>query len=148
MKETFPISDEMVYDRIVPDDCSFLREELGFQIIETLWSESFGGDALVVLATEGLQVRFVRDRGQLFFDLRPDGTEKWYSIDLVRALIRGRKAFHAIMDKENAGFVRDHFQQILQLISPERVNDTTEKLEKLKRSRMKMESPHWRSRKT
>lgn len=132
---TSPPSNEMVYARIVPDACSYLREEHGFQIIESLWSESFGGDALVVLATEGLQVRFVRDRGQLFFDLRPDESDKWYSVDLVRALISGRKAFHAIMDEENAGFVRDHFQEIMQLFSPERVNDTTEELEELKRSR-------------
>jgi hypothetical protein len=117
--------------------CSFLYKDWGFKFIDSEVSKSFGGDSFLVLAINGLQVRFVRDRGQLFFDFKPDNTKVWYSIDLMRELINEEGEFHSLMDEENAIFLRDNFKKILNLFSSENLSETEKRLDELKVIRSK-----------
>lgn len=116
-------------------NCSYLYNSFGFRFVDSKVSDSFGGDALLVLANDSVQVRFVRDRGQLFFDLQPKGFKNWYSIDLIRAMVGNQEVFKSVMDEDNAIFLKSNFKAILNSFSQGRTKGTIEKLEKLKKVR-------------
>ena len=68
----------------------YLWDGARYRITGSEVSTSNGGDALLLVESEELRLRFVRDRGQLFLDFQPsfsspDGA--WFSIDLVLSLI-------------------------------------------------------------
>ncbi len=120
--------------------CSFLYDRNRFRFVDSMVSDAFGGDSLLVLASEKLQLRFVRDRGQLFLDFRPaqqKSDKGWYSIDLVRQLITGESDYHSLMDEENAGFLKENLETIEQLFSERNVEDTLSRLKELRRKRSK-----------
>ncbi len=120
--------------------CSFLYERNRFRFVDSMVSDAFGGDSLLVLASEELQLRFVRDRGQLFLDFRTarqKGDKGWYSIDLVRQLITGEREYHSLMNEENARFLKENLDTIEQLFSERNIKDTLSSLKELRRKRSK-----------
>lgn len=48
--------------------CAFLFEGNRFRVVDSQASDSFGGDALVVLSSSTLRLRLVRDRDQIIGD--------------------------------------------------------------------------------
>ncbi|MDL2320843.1 hypothetical protein LJC47_00640 [Desulfosarcina sp. OttesenSCG-928-B08] len=73
--------------KFILDHCSFLYKKFGFKFVDSLLSESFGGDALLVLEAHGMQIQFIRDRSQLIFLLKPKDTKEWCSIDIFRMML-------------------------------------------------------------
>jgi hypothetical protein len=81
--------------------CSFLYKDLGFRFVDSQCSKSFGGDAFLILASDKVRFRFVRDRGQLFADFQePTSGAKaeWFSIDIVRKHLTGESDYKAEMN--------------------------------------------------
>lgn len=121
--------------------CSFLYEIKGFKFINSATSESFG-NASLTLGSTFLNIRFIRDRGQLFTDFQSNlygkkNAQSWYSIDIVRQLISNEKKYYALMDSKNATFLRNHIDIIIDLFSRSKVKDTILKLKRLETIRAK-----------
>jgi len=51
------------------DEYSFLYKEFNFKIIDSLYTKTFGGDSYIILSNNQLQIRFTKDRGQLFIQV-------------------------------------------------------------------------------
>jgi hypothetical protein len=120
--------------------CSFLWADARYRITDSEVTTSFGGDSWLTIASEALQMRFVRDRGQLFLEFREAdarGKAAWYSIDLFRRLITGERQASAELDEGYATFLRQHLVEIESLFSEERLPETRKRLHDLMRLRSK-----------
>ncbi len=116
--------------------CSFLYERNRYRFVDSYVSDAFGGDSFLVLASETMQIRFVRDRGQLFLDYRSaqqEGNESWYSIDVVRQLMTGKNECHSLMNEENAHFLKANLDEIERLFSEANLKETLRRLKKLEK---------------
>ena len=118
----------------------YLWDGARYRITGSEVSTSNGGDALLMVESEELRLRFVRDRGQLFLDFQPsfsspDGA--WFSIDLVRRLWTGQRDETAELDGGYASFLRDYLQEIEHQFGAEQWPATSVSLKKLKAKRAK-----------
>jgi hypothetical protein len=80
--------------RLLADFCGFLWVAGRYRIVESR-VDSRGHDALVVVASGAVRLRFMWRRGRLFLELEAAGTGRAagrYSIDQVRTLMTGE--FH------------------------------------------------------
>ena len=99
--------------RFLVEHCSFLLAPDRYRFADSRASASFGGDAYLMLSGERLDVRFVRDRGQLFLDVRGTGdATEWFSIDLIRRLVTRDRPESAVLDEACARFLRDDLDDI------------------------------------
>ncbi|OWU65928.1 MAG: hypothetical protein CBB60_002165 [Armatimonadetes bacterium Cent15-Ar3] len=120
--------------------CSFLYKDLGCRFVDSQCSKSFGGDALLILASDKVRFRFVRDRGQLFADFQGPtaGTDdEWFSIDIVRKHLTGESEYHSEMNPENIAFLKERFSEIEGLFQPSSLTATRKQLHKLEAERAK-----------
>lgn len=93
-----------------------------------------GGNALLIVESPTVRLRFIRDQGQLFLDLQPtaDTTETWFSVDLVRQLFLGRPEESAVLNEEYATFLRERLADIEERFSPDVWPSTQGEFEQLK----------------
>lgn len=101
--------------------------------------KTFGGNAYIILSNETIEVRFVRDREQLFLDFRATGhrrTRSWYSMDVVRQLLTGEIG-RSEMDEENATFLKSRFPEIQERFAKPRIAETEANLKAFEAARAK-----------
>lgn len=120
--------------------CSFLYREYGLKFVDSEASGAFGGNAYLVLASDDLYVRMIRDRGQFLLDFQSRLKLKrkprwWYTVDLVRQLVTREEGYSSTLDHQNVEFLRRHFPEILERFSPSRYEETRAELEKLAKVR-------------
>lgn len=118
----------------------FLWEGARYRITGSEVATSNGGDAMLLVESEGLRLRFVRDRGQLFLDVQSSAAkleDEWFSIDLIRRLRTGQREESAELDESYASFVREHLPEIEYQFNAEEWHLTLAKLKKLKAKRAK-----------
>ncbi|GEA82079.1 hypothetical protein CUD01_25230 [Cellulomonas uda] len=118
---------------------AFLWESAKFKIVDSEVSVSNGGDALLVVESKVLRMRFVRDRGQLLLDLQPvsaSGVE-WYSIDLIRRLLTGVPETSSLLDESYSDFLCDHMSEIEGRFVPGAWSESRASLERLKELRFR-----------
>jgi hypothetical protein len=119
--------------------CSFLYSEFDFRFVDSEVSESFGGNAYLVLASGSLRIRFVWDRSQLFAEFQSTfqpRKKEWYLIDMVRQLVEPRReGYLSLMDADHALFMRRHMREIVALFSKDRILDTIRRLKEVTRQR-------------
>jgi hypothetical protein len=97
---------------------SYLTLEYEFEINVNEQSESFGGNALIVLKRDHLYLRFVKDRGEIYLDFSNDQfikNKKWYSIGLVRNQILNEESFNDQMTVENQIFLKKRLDDIVEI---------------------------------
>jgi hypothetical protein len=116
----------------------FLWDGARYRITGSEITTGNGADALLLVESVDLRLRFVRDRGQLFLDFQPragklDG--EWFSVDLLRRLCTGLREETGEFDESYASFVRDHLLEIEQWFGAEEWPETYAKLKKLKAKR-------------
>lgn len=95
---------------------SFLYSKYGFRITDSMVSDSFGGDAYLVIEREELRIRLVRDRSQYFIELQStqkSQSNSWFTVDLLRGLMGLPSDDNAFMTNENAQFLETHLDAIL-----------------------------------
>jgi len=124
----------------------FLIEHLAFlyapdryRFVDSRTSEGFG-DAYLVLESDALRVRLVRDRSQLFMDVQSvgqHGDRDWYSIDIVRQLVTGERQTTAELSPDYAQFLERHLDEIERRFSDEELPATVSALKALQDERAK-----------
>ena len=95
---------------------SFLYSKYGFRITDSLVSDSFGGDAYLIIEGEELRIRLVRDRSQYFIEFQStqrSQSDSWFTVDLLRGLMELPADDNAFMTNENAQFLETHLEVIL-----------------------------------
>lgn len=118
----------------------FLWAGARFKIVGSEVSTSNGGDALLLVESDLLRMRFTCDRTQLLLDLQPADTSsrnEWFSIDLIRRLFLGTREESAVLDESYAEFIRDHLADIERAFSGESWPQTRSRLKELKVKRAK-----------
>ena len=120
---------------------SFLWLGARYRIIDSMVSTHFGGDAYLVVASDSLRLRFVRDRGQLFLDLQPAWAAKqaeWYSSDLVHRLVVKKTLESAELSDRVVRFFSENLRDIEALFATREAFKVTKvELDRLKNIRAK-----------
>lgn len=89
---------------------SFLYQDHGYKLVD---SEVLGADAVLVLASEEMRIRLIRDRGQLFLDFQAaDGLDEWYSVDILWHHLRGEPRRSSELDDAYVEFVATRLEDI------------------------------------
>jgi hypothetical protein len=94
--------------------CSFLWGG-GYRIIDSRYSPQNFGNAMVLVASDLLRMRFILERGQLLLHLQepePKKPDKSYSIDIVCQLITGEKQASSLLNEAYADFLRKNIREI------------------------------------
>lgn len=118
----------------------FLWHGARFRIVGSQVTTSNGGDALLLVESDRVRLRFLCDRRQLMLELQPSHaapSEAWYSIDLVRRLFLGRREASALLDESYAAFLEKHLDEVEDRFSSERWISTRVELEALRAQRAK-----------
>lgn len=118
----------------------FLWSGARFKIIGSEVSTSNGGDALLLVESNRLRMRFVSDRTQLLLDVQPARTSvpnEWFSIDLIRRMILGAPELSAVLDESYAAFIKQYLNEIEERFSSEDWPQTHSQLQTLKVKRAK-----------
>jgi hypothetical protein len=118
----------------------FLWAEARFKITGSELAISNGGDALLVVESDRLRLRFVSDRRQLVLDFQPAATStpnEWFSIDLIRRMMTGARESSSILDESYAEFIEHHLAEIEERFSIENWAVTHSRLQGLARKRAK-----------
>jgi len=119
---------------------SFLYKDMSCRFVDSQVSSSFGGDAFLILATDKVRFRLVRDRGQLFGDFQEVSAvpnDEWFSIDIVRKHLTGEPGYYSELNSENAVFLKEHFRSIENLFESSSLTETQKQLHKLEAERAK-----------
>jgi hypothetical protein len=116
----------------------FLWSDARFRIVGSEVSTSNGGDALLVVESEHLRLRFACDRRQLLLDFQPVAVAEardWFSVDLIRRLFLGRREMSAVLDESYADFLGRNLEEIDDRFSPQNWPETRRDLRRLERVR-------------
>jgi hypothetical protein len=122
--------------------CLFAPEEDGpgrYKLVDSETVSSFG-NAYVVVASDRLRLRFVRDRSQLFLEFQPsteEADDSWYSTDVIYRLLTGERQDSAELTESYARFVCENLDEIEGRFAPNRRLETIERLKDLERRRAK-----------
>lgn len=118
----------------------FLWDQARFRITGSDVTNVNGGDALLLVESDVLRLRFVRDRGQLVLDFQPvagDAASEWFSVDLIRRLLLGKPETSGLLDESYAAFIGQHLDAIEDRFRSERWPATQADLNRLKVKRAK-----------
>jgi hypothetical protein len=118
--------------------CPFLLTSPRYRFVDSEVGSSFG-DAYIVLESNALRLRFIRDRGQLFLDFQSPsqtGERHWFSIDVVRRLLTGDQPESAELDADYATFLEGNLEEIESRFA-QRLDETLGHLRELERARAK-----------
>ncbi len=91
----------------------FLFESGGYRIVDSR-ARGTAGDALVVLESESLRLRLVRDRAEMSLDFQPNPPidDDWIGVGVARRwLIDDRPGFDHL-DESAVAFLREHLEDI------------------------------------
>ena len=116
----------------------FLWSGARFRIVGSEVSTSNGGDALLLVESSQLRLRFVSDRTQLLLDFQPSETvnpNEWFSIDLIRRMILGNREFSAVLDESYVEFLQRNLDEIENRFSNENWPIPRSQLQALKKKR-------------
>lgn len=82
-----------IYEEIKPF-FSALLDAHGFRVVSESHEPASFGDGLIVLQSEDLRLRFVRDRGQIFADISPAGQagDGWHQLQRVKEFLQRHDA--------------------------------------------------------
>jgi hypothetical protein len=100
--------------RKLVEEYSFLYKEYGLKIVDSLYTEVFGGDSYVILSNNELQIRFTRDRGQLFIQIKNINQIKWEPLHIIKNEFEGINHSTSFMNTENALFLKKYLENKFQ----------------------------------
>ena len=120
--------------------CTDLYEKFGFKIVDSVATSSFGGNGMVILESDEIKLKFIRDREQMFLDfLSKYDTKKnnWYSLDLIRQLLTNEQKCHSLLNKDNGHFLKNNIARIIEIYKKPNAIATLQSLAILEKKRTK-----------
>jgi hypothetical protein len=92
----------------------YLFEPGRYRFVDSTSGRSFGGDAMVLLESETLRLRFTRDRSQLLLEFQPIQGRKneWFSPGLLRGLLLGDRGGSEVLSDEWASYLESALDEL------------------------------------
>lgn len=121
---------------------SHFLDDLGFRKVEEMYDVESFGDSTVILESDKLQVRFIRDRGQVFADISSSlDPTSWWDLALVAELtgttIESEKSTQSSCSLvQLVSFITRNYQTIVRLFTEDDFLRTRQELERLEKQRM------------
>ncbi len=99
--------------RFIATHLMFLFDPGRYRIVDSR-SGRPSGDGLVVIESDSVRVRFVRDRSQMHVDIQPcpDEGEDWFGIGVVRRWLLGESPGYDYLDESSVAFLRENLVRI------------------------------------
>lgn len=99
--------------RFLAEYCGFLFGAGHFRLVDSL-AESASGDAMVLLESGTLRLRFTHDRGQLLLEFQPVSGKRadWFSLGLLRGVLLGDRGESEVLDAAWASFFADSLEYL------------------------------------
>lgn len=127
--------------KIIPDAFQFLLNDYGFVLTESKKLNAFD-DAFVTIKSKCFLVRFVRERRTISVEMASTSLpNKFHEIDFVWELIENRRISDDISLEKLAEFLRNNYNEVQKLFSPEEYEKTEYELRKLKQEWLKRKYP-------
>lgn len=99
--------------RFIATHLMFLFESGRYRIIDSR-SGRPSGDGLVIVESDAVRLRFVRDRSEMHADIQPrsaDGDE-WFGIGVARRWLLGERPGFDHLDDSAVSFLREHLDRL------------------------------------
>lgn len=133
-----------IYEEISPF-FSELLDEHGFRMVSESHAPDSFGDGLIVLQTEDVRLRFVRDRGQVFADVGSSGTssgDDWHQLQRVKEFLHRHDSTAAASDARRATgidelgvWLKANYEQVRTLFRRETYPSTRDALRKFEKEK-------------
>jgi hypothetical protein len=118
---------------------AFLIVDGRYRFVNSMVSSSFGGDAFIVLESDKMRWRIVRDRTQMFAEFQSikDDEKNWYTTDLLQRLLTESHVKTAELSPEVAFFLGSRIIEIESMFEESCLKKTRRDLADLERIRAK-----------
>lgn len=105
----------------------FLFVPDGYRFVDSRVEQSFGGDALLILESAMLRLRFTNDRAQLLLSLQPleSRSTEWFSPGLLQGLLTGVRPASEVLDEQWARFLEGALPELEHLLGNPDTRDAT-----------------------
>lgn len=99
--------------RFMATHLMFLFDSGKYRIVDSR-SGRPAGDGLVVVESDSVRFRLVRDRSEMHLDIQPNPTDngEWFGIGVVRRWLLGERPGYDYLDASTVSFLRDHLATI------------------------------------
>ena len=121
-------------------DGTFLYEEHCCCIVDSEYSEMFGGTGSVTLSNDIIELKFWLDRDRMCMDLHGVGshtTDSWFSMDIVKQLLTDEVNDKSLMNHENVEFLKENFEDLQDRFASPNLPASESTCRKLERQRAK-----------
>jgi hypothetical protein len=92
-----------------------VARDLGFQEVSRVYTPQDFGNAVIVLATPDFKLRVIRDRSQIFIDVRPNTGIEWHDLQYVLEFVDAeiiKRAHVRLNEAELAAGLRDNYPTV------------------------------------
>ena len=123
---------------VLAERLPWLFEDLGFRITYSDYSPASFGDSLVILDSDSIRLRFVRDRSQVMLDLAPRAqSEVWFDLfGLYEVIhnenIKPRYTLNAVGD-----LLKQEFTGLVEALGP-KLLETQREVERRRNERLRI----------
>jgi hypothetical protein len=121
----------------LPTAVELLQDQLvsrGFRVADIEYSESHFGDTVILLVSDELRVRLIRDRGQWLVVVGSRSFEEWFSPSIWRDYFEGKTGpLSASTWEEQSSMVLDNLEKMRSAVLEE--NDLLEQLRDIRSAR-------------
>ena len=99
--------------RFLADHCGFLFASGRFRFVDSL-AQSPNGNAMILLESGALRLRFTRDRGKSFLEFQPIRGSRliWFPLGLLRGVLLGDRGKSEVLDPSWATFIADSLDDL------------------------------------
>ena len=119
----------------IVSELPWLCRDLGFTMTYDSYEPKSFGDCLVILASERLRLRLVKDRGQILMDVAtPAQPEAWHNLFFVLEAL-GREVTPAFDLGTVGSLLKGNYDEILVALGP-KLTETERELARLTQERM------------
>lgn len=93
--------------------CGFIFVSGRFRFVDSMASSAHG-NAMIVLESPTLRLRFTRDRGKLFLDVQPvyGPRSPWFPLGLLRRALTGESGGAEVLNPEWAAFLQRSLDEL------------------------------------
>lgn len=126
--------------KLLASELSFLYRDYGFKIIDSEFTESFGGSAYIVLLCKGLKVRVLQSRDGLGIEFGDNRSKpEWYSLDIIQEFICDDKEnkYDGEVNSKNIIALKRGMAKLLDAFSKEKISTTRALLSNYEKERAK-----------
>ncbi len=124
-------------DQLLTERLPWLFKELGFRVVSSNYDAGSFGNSTVILESDSLRLRFVRDRGQVLLDLAPvSERQKWFSLGSLYEAIHHESVKPEYTLDAKGSLLQKEFPALVEALGP-KLRETQDEIERRKKERLR-----------